>query len=150
MSPTNVGTLRLGSTRSYTSSMKTAPVSMRMLLMPLIKPVATKKARQDARAAPSSAAALSSGAKNLEKLRLIVLTGLALNRIRAGTGICAKVQKNPQALLLPDRPALCVDQEMRQLIAPVHIDGLAWTHIVCCNGHRRGFGSMRKHIGDRV
>ena len=42
-SATSVGTLRLGSTRSSISSLKIAPVSMRMLPMPLISAVATKR-----------------------------------------------------------------------------------------------------------
>src|SRR6185312_11078423 len=53
-STTSVGTLRLGITRSYTSSMKNDPVSIRMLLMPLNTPTATNVLRQAASAVASS------------------------------------------------------------------------------------------------
>jgi hypothetical protein len=52
--PMSVGVERLGSTRSYTSSMNMAPESIRTLLMPLSTAVPTKAPRQAASAAPSS------------------------------------------------------------------------------------------------
>jgi len=50
-SPTNVGTLWLGSTRSYTCSMKNEPVSIRILMTPLITPRLTNTLLHDSRAA---------------------------------------------------------------------------------------------------
>src|SRR5215471_17982935 len=49
--------------------MKIAPVSIKTLLMPLIRPVATKAPRHELKAADRSAAGLSCGARRL--LRLI-------------------------------------------------------------------------------
>ena len=44
--PTNVGKLRLGSTRSYTSSMKKEPVRYRTFSMPLNNPTPIRALRQ--------------------------------------------------------------------------------------------------------
>ena len=53
-SPTRVGTLRLGKTRSYTSSMNSEPVRLRRLINPLKAAMPINAARHDASAPRSS------------------------------------------------------------------------------------------------
>src|SRR5438067_7199125 len=48
--PTRVGMLRLGSTRSYTCSMNSEPLSINTLMTPVSRPIAANAPRQDARA----------------------------------------------------------------------------------------------------
>src|ERR1700691_1533782 len=52
--PTRVGTLRLGRTRSYTSSMNSEPVKYSRLIMQLMMPTPMKAPRQARSASPSS------------------------------------------------------------------------------------------------